>query len=443
MAMQELFAYQGQQLAKVLQIVNSDGTNATNIYTSGSVLSASFWLGQNQASLFSPVVSWYTAGSTQTGYGQGQFNFGISAAQSTGLDPAGEYYTLVTQTTSGVSSAVWEGRVKILATPGSTSPSPPDLASYDFIEAYCSELPLTDTQRDVIPYFATAASIAIRRYCFGRNFDLRTYVKKFDVTLDGTIRLDQLPIQLIRRVQGPPQLALTVFNNASSVQAAQVYAAYSGQIDSSGSTSQTLTGLVCNSVSSGVATAQTVTITSTTTIQAVATAIVALGGGWQATADTVLGLWNATEIDGAYTAQGCSSSAVPSGGAQFNVLTDLSNSRLDDPLRGFLWVGRQYANSDAARWGPGGDDMFQGSVTGGYNLGQVKVTFDAGETIIPLDIQTACAALVKWKLELAKQELLLMEEKAADYSYRLSEQMVAAIPKPIREALSQWRIHYA
>jgi hypothetical protein len=102
MSLPVLYPFIGAQYNRqCLQIVNWDGTNATNVYTSNSVLSAVLWEGQQQASLFSPAVSWYTAGSTQTGYGQGQFSWSVTGTQTAALNPAGEYYTLVSQTTSG------------------------------------------------------------------------------------------------------------------------------------------------------------------------------------------------------------------------------------------------------------------------------------------------------------------------------------------------------
>jgi len=71
------------------------------------------------------------------------------------------------------------------------------------------------------------------------------------------------------------------------------------------------------------------------------------------------------------------------------------------------------------------------------------VTYAAGFTTIPPNIQLAAAYLVKWKLELAKQELLLASEKAADYSYTLAQDMADAMPRPVRQMISSYRLHYA
>jgi hypothetical protein len=447
MALPILYPFLGQQYNRpCLQIVNWDGSVAAGIYTSGSVLSATLWEGQSQASLFSPIVAWYTAASTQTGYTQGQFSWSVAGSQTTSLNPAGEYYTLVSQTTGGITSPVWQGRVKILATPGASAPQPPDLASYDFCEGYCSELDLTDSQRDFLPYFVTAASNAIRIWTY-RNFDLRTYSKKFDVALDGTVRLDQVPVQQVLRVQGPNQLALTVSNTSVGVAYAQAYFAYSGQVDGYGANAQTLTGLTLNFMVAGALTTYTVPISAGQTVSSLATAINTYGNGWTAIADGTLGpMWPATELDGGFTGQGCSAYATPSTGAQFYILQDLAPNQVDNPWRGFLWVGRQTQYSDANRWGPGGGDMFSqsGYSSGGQAAtGQAKVTFTAGEAVIPLEVQCAAAGLVKWKLELAKQELLLKAENAADYSYQLATEMVASMPMHIRQALGPFRIHYA
>lgn len=448
MSMQTLYPFQGQQYTRpCLQIVNLDGTNATGIYTSGSVLSATFWEGQNQISLFSPTVAWCLINpitqASQTGYMQGQFSWAVSGAQMLTLNPAGEYYTLISQTTAGVTSPVWQGRVKVLATSGSTSPQPPDLATCDFIEAYCSSANLTDTQRDFIPYFATAASTAIRKWC-ARDFDLRTYVKKYDVTIYGVARLDAIPVQQVLRVQGPQQLALTIANGSSSVQFAQAYFAYTGQVDGYGAQLQTATGITLNWVSNGTVVNQTVGYTTGMTISTLAAAINAVGSGWSAVADATpggYGSWPVTELDGGYVGQGSALSAVPGTGAQFYVLQDLSTAYLDDPQRGFLNVGRQQGNFNAGRWGPGGEALW--GTSGAPPINQVKVTFTAGQATVPMEIQAACAGLVKWKIELAAQELLLKSETAADYSYTLSEQMVASMPVSIRQALAPFRIFYA
>jgi hypothetical protein len=445
--MQVLSAYQGRQYNRILQINNTTtGAPATGVFLAGTTLSASVWEGQNQATIFSPAVSWAKSTPTvpvQTGYDQGQVALSIAASQTATLDPSGEYYLLIDETTQGVTAPVIECRLKILATPGSVVQAPPDLITYDYAEAQLTDANLTDAQRDNLPYLVSAASQAVRVFCKDRYFDLRTVSEKYDVALNGEVRLYQVPILQILRVQGQPALALTVANNSQSVQAAQAYFTFTGVPGGYATNAQTATGMYLTWVSNGTPANATVPYTANMTVSQLATAIAATGSGWTATANSGYGNWPVTELDGGFVGQGCALSAIPGDGAQFNVLLDLTDTYLDNPNRGFLWVGRQTVNSNALRWGPGGDQLFGSSSGTQYQLGQVKVTYQAGHAIIPSEVQYWTAQLVKWFIEVSKQELLLMEEKAADYSYKLSEEMVHRMPKTVREGLAPYRLHYA
>lgn len=437
-------AFQGMECDRVLQANNLNETPSINTYTADSVLQCVVWEGQNQAVLFTPDVEWWTGppeGPVQTGYDQGQVALSIIGGFTGPLNPAGEYYGLISETTAGITAPIIQFRLKILATPGSTSPTPPDLITYDYCQGQLTGLDLTDAQRDNLPYLIAAASQAVRRFCFSRNFDQRTYVELYDVALDGTVRLYQPPVQQVLRVQGQPSLALTISNTSSAVQFAQAYFSFTGTWEGYGPNSQTVTGLVLNSVSNGVQTSTPVLYTTNETISSLATAINLVGGGWSATVNSSLGAWPVTELDGGYIAQGCATGAQPNGVANFNILQDINGCSLDTQRQGFLYVGQQNWNSDAERWGPGGYEMFGN--WGNGQCGRVKVTYTAGTTTIPPDVQYQCAQLVKWKLELGKQELMLKSEKAVDYAYELNMEMVAGMPKSVREGLSSFRIHYA
>lgn len=94
-------------------------TPATFAATDG--LSAYVYRGQDQAALFAPQVAWYTAGGTQTGYGQGQVQATIASAQSAALEGDGEYALAVWRTPSGSTETdcVWSGRLLALPAAGS------------------------------------------------------------------------------------------------------------------------------------------------------------------------------------------------------------------------------------------------------------------------------------------------------------------------------------
>ncbi len=440
MTMPVLEAFRGLQFDSDLQIRNADGSAATSVYTINSVLAATVWEGQSQAILFSPTVSWYTAGSTQTGYDQGQVALSIQGGLTLNLNPAGEYYLLITVTTSGVTSPVIEARLKILATPGTTAPAPPDLATYDYVLAYLTLQNLSNSQLDFLPYLISAASNSIRRWCFDRNFDLRTYCQIYPIALDGSVRLYQVPVNQVTRVQSQPQLALTVSNTSSSVQVAQVYFSYTGQAGGYGTNAQVPTGITLASSSSGVASTTNLFFSANQTITNLAGLITAVGGGWTATADTVLGLWPVTELVGGYVGQAAGQNASPSNGAAFPVLTDLNACQLQDQQTGFLWVGRQYAGL-GPRWGPGWDSWDWGGQNQG--LGQVKVTYSAGFTTIPPDVQECVAEYCRDQLLWMRINPYLESETADEYSYRLRTMAPQGLSPTIMQRLSPYRLHYA
>jgi hypothetical protein len=250
-------------------------------------------------------------------------------------------------------------------------------------------------------------------------------------------------------VQGNPGQALVISN--ASAQFAQPVFSYSGQAGGYGTNAQTSTGIVLNSTTNGVAATQAILWTSLANpmISTLATAINAVSG-WKALSDSVLGLWPVSELDGGYAGQGCATGATPSDGAILSVLQDLAPGSwsMDARRMGFMYVGQQFAgNTDAGRWGPGGYEMFGGGGYGGpsnqIQMGRVKVTYTAGESTIPIDVQHLVARLVKWKWSLMKEDLLLHSENAADYSYVLADQMVSAMPPDIRQGLASWALRRA
>lgn len=443
MSIPVLKAFQSRQYNRNLQLVNLDGTPATGVFTADSILSCNVWEGQNQPSLFQPTVTWYTGppgGPVQTGYDQGQVALSIAAEQTLPLDPAGQYLLLVDITTDSITAPGWKGRLSILATPGSTSPAPPDLITYDYCLSQLSVLTLTDDQLDLLPWLITAASDAWRLECNGRYFDLRTLTEEYEVELDGQVRLWQTPIQIVLRVQGVPNLALTITNN--SAQSALAYFSFTGSDGGYGINAKTATGVTLLQTTAGVPADPVILLYADfPTIGQLATAITAVGAGWSASIVSPFSSWASTELTGGFVGQGCSSGALPSQGANFNILTDLANARLR-PGSPMLWVGRQVCgNASAQQWGPGGYELFCDD--GNNTQGLVRVTYQAGYAVIPQEIQYQVAQVVKWKLELGIQELLLKSEHAADYSYDLAADMASNLPLPVRQAAGRWKAHFA
>jgi hypothetical protein len=434
-----LRAWQGlQRDYQALQIVQNDGTPAVGIFTAQTTLQAVVWEGADQTPLFNPVVAWNNGG---TGWATGQFQCSFLPTPTSALDPAGEYHFLLETTTAGVTSPVWEGLLKILASPGSSTLAPPDLITYDYCLGMLSGLALSDNQIDSLPGIISSASNLLRQKCNDRYFDLRTLTETHEVSLDGYVRLWQEPIQIITRVQGQPNLALTVFNNSSSVQTAQAYFAFTGFDGGVNSNAKTATGIILNWVSNGTPNTQTLLFSANPTIGQIATAINAVGSGWTAQPTGSFSSWVCTELTGGFIAQGCTQLSFPNAGARFNVLTDLDHCKLR-PRTPMLYVGTQRGgNVTAEQWGPGGHELWGDG--GDYQLGEVKVTYQAGFNVIPSDVQNATVQLVKYMLELLKQELLLKSESAAEYKYELAPEMVSAMPKPVWEMIGNRKFHYA
>jgi len=73
------------------------GGNTPSAYGASDPLAAYVYQGRSATALFSPAVAWYTANSTQTGYGQGQVVVSYTGAQSAQLVPTGSYTLVVTR----------------------------------------------------------------------------------------------------------------------------------------------------------------------------------------------------------------------------------------------------------------------------------------------------------------------------------------------------------
>jgi hypothetical protein len=120
--MSDLIIVQGGAADWPLQTWNR-GSQTTPAYASGDTLTAYVYPGGSQASLFSCTVGWYTAGSTQTGYGQGQVQVSVTSAQSATLEAGGKYTLIVwwTSGSTGKTAPIWRGPVYCEPAAGSST----------------------------------------------------------------------------------------------------------------------------------------------------------------------------------------------------------------------------------------------------------------------------------------------------------------------------------
>lgn len=437
--MQLLTITQGMFYSRVLQINNPGNppTPAINVFDGTYTLSAAFWIGQNQSTIFAPTVSWWTNNLIQTGYTQGQVLFQTSAANTLALDPAGEYYATVYATdASGNQSAVVEVRVKILASPGSTVPGPPDLITLDYAEAALAGNRLTDSQRDFLPYAISAASKWWRRWCRDRDFNQQTYIDYYPVMNDGYCRLAQVPVNQVLRVQSQLDTAITISNTSSSVQTSQVIATYTGDLE----TGQVITGISLNSQSNGVTTSIPILYSSLSppTIGSLATAISSAGSGWTASAGSTYSNWPVTELYNILVGIGTSQNAT--GETIFQVFSeDISNAQFhpDDGKRtGMLWVG-ETSRGVGPTWGPDPIDYDYGSY-GSPNI--VKVTYNAGFATIPSIVQFATAELVRVMIMGLKVNPYIGNYRVGEVGFALAGEAMKSIPPTILQEMVMYRI---
>ncbi len=86
-------------------------------FSAGDTLVASVLQQNVSTPIFQPTVTWYTAGNTQTGYGQGQVVVSGTNAQAALLMPRGPYTLVVDWTPSGYSFTEPIARIKLIVEP--------------------------------------------------------------------------------------------------------------------------------------------------------------------------------------------------------------------------------------------------------------------------------------------------------------------------------------
>lgn len=403
-------------------------------FAAGSTVSATLWSSPSGAVLSNPTATWFTNGGAQTGYAQAQVALAIPGSQTSALDPAGEYFVNIVVTQTGSPIIVAQSRILISPAPGNAAPATPDLISADYCRGLLqSSQSLTARQIDAIPTLVTAASAAVRKFC-ARDFTQATYVEQVPVELNGTIRLREFPVNGISRIQCYPSVALTVTNTAAA--SAWVSQAFTGSIGDT----LTITGMTLNWQDGGGTYSRTITYTSDMTIAGLASTIGAVGSGWVAVADPVLGQWPVTEIFDGTSSKGAGPNDTPDGAAEFNVyaenVTDARPHPDDGEKTGVWWIGRQVGPDQGPQWGP---DWAAWDITNQPSTARVKVTYNGGYATVPYEVQLAVCELVKFQLDRLKTELLLQGEGAADYNYSISPNMIMAIPPHVMQALSRYR----
>ncbi len=230
-----------------------------------------------------------------------------------------------------------------------------DLITSTRAKVNINQTSFTTAEDSAIDTLVTSVSGAVKRYC-RREFDNQAFDELYGGTGDEILVLNQYPLVSVTRVAGSPLPVLTIRNTSASNQRATV--------------AVTSTGLSLTRVASGVSSTDTsITWSSYPTLQAVKTAVDAMGNGWSADIpESTYQLWASADLH------------APQGSLQAR--------DVDAPL---LLHGEEIADYtvDAARgwlirpgscWSPGHDNY--------------RILYNAGYATIPEEVQEACAQWV-------------------------------------------------
>lgn len=315
----------------------------------------------------------------------------------------------------------------------------PDLVTLSQAQSALAQVLPVD--QSVLATDISGASRAIQRYCrrwFVSQALLEIRVpsqNQWDKGEPDSIQLQQFPIISGPVLQGGRTRALQITNTATTtVQQAWVTITTNGDPE----ISLTNTGITLNWVASGVALSQSLTWASYTTVSALATAINAVGSGWQATVQGNYGPWASSQLYGSEGAAGALSSAV----ANLDVFsTTLSNARVD-VASGSVYLpsgdsGQGGGPGNVQQW-PGSTDVMMGANAW---RGEVLCSYTAGWATVPEDVQEACYITIKTLIYERQRPTFFQSETADKWTGVLADVDQRSIPQQARRLLGPYRIH--
>jgi hypothetical protein len=281
----------------------------------------------------------------------------------------------------------------------------------------------------LIDTIVTAASDAIAKYC-RRDFTARSYDELYDGNGGRILSLRQYPIQSVQSVRYRPVTVLKIINNNTSVnQQARVQV--------------TSTGLTLTRVASGATTTNSLTYSGNATLQAMATAITALGNGWSAQvvgdSSADYGLWPSADLwvppsfgDGT-TSQG--NLTARGQNAEIKLHTyELAGYQFDP--RGWLLRAIPYTDAELLHpedlvWPPG--------------ILNFRVQYTAGYTTIPEAVQAACAAwcaYIYYEYQVNPNVISTSSAPSGGTATSTTYVQAAAPPSVVKGLLAPYRRHH-
>jgi hypothetical protein len=257
---------------------------------------------------------------------------------------------------------------------------------------------ITDSSQDSrLQTLITAISDAIAKYC-RRDFVSKAYDELYNGSGDRRLLLRQYPIQSVKSVRYRPVTVLKVSNNSSN------------QTTQQARVQVTSTGLTLTAVNSGVTVTSTLTFAGNVTLQALATAIIALGAGWsaQVTGDSGdYGSWPSADLyvppsygDGT-TSQGNLTACRVYAELKLHTF-ELAGYQFDP--RGWLLRAIPYTDPEL---------VHPEDLVWPVGINNFRVQYTAGYTTIPEGVQEACA-------EWVSEQYWMTQRDPAATSYALS-----------------------
>lgn len=261
-----------------------------------------------------------------------------------------------------------------------------------------NDLSTSTAENRTVDLLIRAVSEAIRHWC-RRDFALANHDELYSGSGRLFLLLDNYPVVAVERVATSPMAVLSITNTSSTNQRATVQA--------------TSTGLTLVRVASGVTTTDTsVTWASNVTLNAVKTAVDALGNGWSATVASGYGSWPSADlrpIQGALNAKDIR--------AELLLHVEERADYSVDADRGFLLRG--------SGWSAG--------------LGNYRVVYTAGYETVPEDVQEACAEWVAALFWQTKRDPGLSQEALTGVMARSSALTLHDMPRSVAALLRPHR----
>lgn len=304
---------------------------------------------------------------------------------------------------------------------------------------------LGDDQVLALPSVILAASRMIRLHC-NRYLSRRPSADGTLGPIDqvytranrGPILLREYPVNDVFRVSTSPTVILSVANaDAATNQIARARLIRAG--DAIGG--YTTTGLYLERFASGVQIPTTILFSSlaTPTVGALAQAVNATGGGWQASAGangsgSDYAAWPAAELRSGQGAKG-----ALQGPAEFLAYVEDSPFSRDNEAGVISVDGGGRNPYTSLRFGPtAGLDFGDEDIRGEYQ--GVRVVYDAGFEPIPDDLQQATVEAVKAMFERKELSTAKLSERTDTYAWTARE-FIHALPGPVVEVLAYYRDH--